>query len=108
MQIEMCFPQPLSEKYRPKRIAEFVGLEKPKKIAAKLSANPYPRPGCLWDHQKRARQHWRSQSRLRCQPSYITCPPRSAPSKRYRTFAGSATHHGSPTIGGTLSSRFGG
>jgi replication-associated recombination protein RarA len=42
MQIEMCFPQPLSEKYRPKRIAEFVGLEKPKRIAAKLSANPYP------------------------------------------------------------------
>jgi replication factor C subunit 2/4 len=42
MQIEMSFPQPLSEKYRPKRIAEFVGLEKPKRIAAKLAANPYP------------------------------------------------------------------
>jgi replication-associated recombination protein RarA len=42
MQIEIGFPQPLSEKYRPKRIAEFVGLEKPKRIAAKLSANPYP------------------------------------------------------------------
>jgi replication-associated recombination protein RarA len=42
MQIEIGFPQPLSEKYRPKRIAEFVGLEKPKRIALKLAANPYP------------------------------------------------------------------
>src|SRR2546427_1778749 len=42
MQIEMAFPQPLSEKYRPKHIAEFVGLEKPKRIARKLAANPYP------------------------------------------------------------------
>jgi DNA polymerase III delta prime subunit len=32
----------LSEKYRPHRIAEFVGLEKPKRILAKFAANPYP------------------------------------------------------------------
>ena len=36
-----AFPQSLSEKYRPQRIAEFVGLEKQRKILAKLAANPY-------------------------------------------------------------------
>lgn len=36
------FPLSLSEKYRPHRIAEFVGLEKPKKIVAKFAAKPYP------------------------------------------------------------------
>lgn len=36
------FPQPLSEKYRPRSITEFVGLEKAKKIISKLAANPYP------------------------------------------------------------------
>ncbi|MBI3670349.1 MAG: AAA family ATPase [Acidobacteria bacterium] len=35
------FPQSLAEKYRPKTIAEFVGLEKPKRILAKLAAQPY-------------------------------------------------------------------
>jgi replication-associated recombination protein RarA len=35
------FPEPLSEKYRPRTIADFVGLEKPKKILSKLAANPY-------------------------------------------------------------------
>ena len=36
------FPQPLAEKYRPKRIADFAGLEKQRKILGKLTANPYP------------------------------------------------------------------
>lgn len=36
-----AFPQPLAEKYRPRRIAEFAGLEKPKKIIGKFAANPY-------------------------------------------------------------------
>ena len=35
------FPQSLAEKYRPRTIAEFVGLEKPKKILAKFAAQPY-------------------------------------------------------------------
>src|SRR6202049_1200390 len=35
------FPQSLAEKYRPQGIAEFVGLEKPKKILAKFAAKPY-------------------------------------------------------------------
>jgi replication-associated recombination protein RarA len=41
-QFAFDFPQPLAEKYRPQRIAEFVGLDKAKRIAAKLAANPFP------------------------------------------------------------------
>jgi DNA polymerase III gamma/tau subunit len=36
------FPQSLAEKYRPRTITEFVGLEKPKRILAKFAAHPYP------------------------------------------------------------------
>jgi len=36
------FPQSLAEKYRPLTIAEFVGLDKPKRILAKFAAQPYP------------------------------------------------------------------
>jgi replication-associated recombination protein RarA len=35
------FPQPLTEKYRPHTIANFAGLEKPKRILGKFAANPY-------------------------------------------------------------------
>lgn len=35
------FPQSLSEKYQPKTIAEFVGLEKQRKLLSKFVANPY-------------------------------------------------------------------
>ncbi len=37
-----AFPQSLAEKYRPRTIADFIGLEKPKRILAKLAAQPYP------------------------------------------------------------------
>ena len=37
-----AFPVSLSEKYRPRTVAEFVGLEKPKKILAKFASAPYP------------------------------------------------------------------
>ena len=37
-----AFPQPLAERYRPRRIGDFAGLEKQRKILAKLAANPYP------------------------------------------------------------------
>lgn len=36
------FPKPLSEKYRPMQIGDFIGLEKPRAIMRKLAANPYP------------------------------------------------------------------
>jgi replication-associated recombination protein RarA len=35
------FPAPLSEKYRPQTIDDFVGLDKPKRIMRKLAANPF-------------------------------------------------------------------
>ena len=38
------FPQSFTEKYRPIKIADFVGLEKPKRICERLAAEP--RPGC--------------------------------------------------------------
>ncbi len=42
MQADLAFPQSLAEKYRPRTIAEFIGLEKPKKILAKFATKPYP------------------------------------------------------------------
>ncbi len=42
MQSDLDFPQSLAEKYRPRAVAGFVGLEKPKKILAKFAASPYP------------------------------------------------------------------
>ena len=41
-----AFPQSLAEKYRPRTIAEFVGLEKPKKILAKFASAPEWREVC--------------------------------------------------------------
>lgn len=42
MQTSIAFPQALTDKYQPRKIADFVGLEKPKKIMANLAANPKP------------------------------------------------------------------
>jgi replication-associated recombination protein RarA len=35
------FPQPLTEKYRPAKIADFVGLDKVRRVMSKLAAEPY-------------------------------------------------------------------
>ena len=35
------FPTPLTEKYRPRRLSEFAGLDKPRKIMSALAARPY-------------------------------------------------------------------
>jgi DNA polymerase III gamma/tau subunit len=37
-----AIPESLAEKHRPRKIADFVGLEKPKKILAKFASRPYP------------------------------------------------------------------
>lgn len=37
----LAFPMSLAEKYRPRTIADFVGLDKPKCILAKFAAQPY-------------------------------------------------------------------
>src|SRR3954465_5073881 len=39
---QFSFPQSLAEKHRPKRIAEFAGLEKVRKILSKFAQHPYP------------------------------------------------------------------
>jgi replication-associated recombination protein RarA len=36
------FPLPLTDKYRPRKIADFAGLTKPKQFCAKLASNPRP------------------------------------------------------------------
>ena len=39
-QAGLTFPLPLSEKYKPRTLSDFVGLEKQRKILTKLAANP--------------------------------------------------------------------
>jgi replication-associated recombination protein RarA len=41
VQTDSTIPTPLAEKYRPRAIGEFIGLDKPKQILAKFAANPY-------------------------------------------------------------------
>ena len=41
MTATLAFPQSLAEKYRPRTIAGFAGLEKQRKILSKLAVNPY-------------------------------------------------------------------
>jgi replication factor C subunit 2/4 len=47
-QAGLTFPASLSERYRPRDIADFVGLEKPKKVLAKFAANPFPNAAFLF------------------------------------------------------------
>jgi hypothetical protein len=44
-QPSLGFPQPLAEKYRPKSIGEFIGLEKQKKVLAAFAKRPV---SCAW------------------------------------------------------------
>jgi replication-associated recombination protein RarA len=41
MQTTLAFPVPLTDRYRPTRIADFCGLDKQKRILAKFAAKPY-------------------------------------------------------------------
>ncbi|HVB59193.1 MAG TPA: AAA family ATPase [Candidatus Acidoferrales bacterium] len=41
MQPSLAFPQSLAEKYRPRRMVDFIGLDKQRKILAKLAAQPF-------------------------------------------------------------------
>lgn len=47
-QAGLNFPASLSEKYRPHDLADFVGLEKPKKVLAKFAASPFPNAAFLF------------------------------------------------------------
>lgn len=42
LQPSFGFPEPLSEKYRPRKMADFVGLDKPRKILTAFSRKPFP------------------------------------------------------------------
>ena len=44
-QSALSFPQPLAEKYRPRKIADFIGLEKQRKVLAAFAARPV---SCAW------------------------------------------------------------
>jgi replication factor C small subunit len=41
MSVSLPFRMPLAEKYRPRLVDDFIGLEKPKRMLAKFAANPY-------------------------------------------------------------------
>lgn len=47
-QAGLAFPASLSEKYRPHSLADFVGLEKPKKVLAKFADKPFPNAAFLF------------------------------------------------------------
>ena len=40
MQTDLAFPQSLAEKYRPVRIADFIGLDRPKKVLTAFCKRP--------------------------------------------------------------------
>jgi hypothetical protein len=73
-QTGLAFPTSLSEKYRPQAIADFVGLEKPKKILAKFAAQPYPSawlfvgPSGRWQNQHGASVVLADQGRANAYP----------------------------------------
>lgn len=47
-QAGFVFPAALSEKYRPRLLADFVGLDKPKRILTKFAASPFPNAAFLF------------------------------------------------------------
>jgi replication-associated recombination protein RarA len=46
--LSMQFPASLSERYRPRTLADFVGLEKPKKVLRKFADSPFPNAAFLF------------------------------------------------------------
>ena len=40
MQTDLAFPQSLAEKYRPVHIADFIGLDRPKKVLSAFCKQP--------------------------------------------------------------------
>jgi len=48
LQAGFMFPASLSEKYRPRTLSEFVGLDKPKRVLAKFADAPFPNTAFLF------------------------------------------------------------
>jgi DNA polymerase-3 subunit gamma/tau len=44
----LFFPTSLSEKYRPRSLSDFIGLDKPKKVLTKFAASPFPNTAFLF------------------------------------------------------------
>jgi replication-associated recombination protein RarA len=47
-QTGFAFPASLSERYRPRRLADFVGLDKPKKVLSRFADAPFPNAAFLF------------------------------------------------------------
>jgi hypothetical protein len=63
--LAFAFPQPLAERYQPQSVAEFVGLEKPKRFMESFARIHTPALGCLLDHPVLAKRPWLWQSAKR-------------------------------------------
>ena len=48
VQAGLAFPASLSEKYRPRSLADFVGLDKPKRVLSKFADAPFPNAAFLF------------------------------------------------------------
>ena len=65
----LTFPQSLADKYRPRQVSGFLGLEKPKKIMAKFSTNPRAAAFLFSVPAARVRQRWLLRSAKRFKAS---------------------------------------
>lgn len=74
------FPQSLADKYLPKRVDDFVGLQGPKTVLSKFVANPTHQPSCSSGHRAPVRPPWRSLWPSRSQQNYGTFLPASVTS----------------------------
>lgn len=72
------FPMPLAEKYRPREITDFVGLDKPKRILAKFAENPYPSAWLFAGPAGTGKPQWLWRSAPRYMRSCITSPRSNA------------------------------
>ena len=67
------YPMPLTEKYQPRKIEDFIGLEGPKRLFANLLKAPRPVAILLVGPPAQARRAWRWPSLSNCRgPSTIS------------------------------------
>src|SRR5271163_2737631 len=48
VQSGLPFPASLTDKYRPRALADFIGLEKPRKVLQNFMAKPFPRAAFIF------------------------------------------------------------